>query len=162
MTRIPINLPAKQNFEESQVIETFLKIPENQDLSSRRIVESSIVRTGGNRAFTYTHKILVESNGQTMLKKRSISASEYIEMENQRRTDIKPLISTRLCTIFEGLYMIVDWYEHVKGQPLTCIIQVNFDTLKETNSRIQLPSYVQDNIEKDITDVEEYSALKLA
>lgn len=97
-----------------------------------------------------------------MLKKRSISASEYIEMENQRRTDIKPLISTRLCTIFEGLYMIVDWYEHVKGQPLTCIIQVNFDTLKETNSRIQLPSYVQDNIEKDITDVEEYSALKLA
>jgi len=78
----------------------------------------------------------VESNGQTMLKKRSISASEYIEMENQRRTDIKPLISTRLCTIFEGLYMIVDWYEHVKGQPLTCIIQVNFDTLKETNSRI--------------------------
>jgi hypothetical protein len=39
MTRIPINLPAKQNFEESQVIETFLRIPENNGTNSRRIVE---------------------------------------------------------------------------------------------------------------------------
>ena len=81
-------------------------------------------------------------------------------MENQRRTDIKPLISTRLCTIFEGLYMIVDWYEHVKGQPLTCVIQVNSNELRDTGARIKLPSYLQ--IEKDITDLEEYSALKLA
>lgn len=112
-TTIPIKLPVKQNFEESQVIETFLKYPENNGANGRRIIESSIVRTGANRAFTYTHKILLETHGQQILKKRSISAAEYIEMESQRRTDIKPLISTRLCTIFEGLYMIIDWYLHV-------------------------------------------------
>ena len=56
--------------------------------------------------------------------------------------------------------MIVDWYEHVKGQPLTCVIQVNSNELRDTGARIKLPSYLQ--IEKDITDLEEYSALKLA
>lgn len=56
-TRIPINLPIKQNFEESQVIETFLKHPENNSTGGKRIVESSLVRTGSNRAFNYTHKI---------------------------------------------------------------------------------------------------------
>lgn len=82
LTRIPINLPVNQNFEESRVIETFLKHPENNGREGRRLIESSIVRTGANRAFTYTHKSLLVSNGQTMLKKRSISAAEYIEMEN--------------------------------------------------------------------------------
>ncbi len=57
-----------------------------------------------------------------MHRKRCISAAEYVEMESQRHADIKPLKSTRLCTIDEGIYMIIDWYENVIEQPLTCII----------------------------------------
>lgn len=53
---MPINLPLKQSFEESEVIETFLKCPDYDPTASKRIIEQSIVRTGSNRAYTYTHK----------------------------------------------------------------------------------------------------------
>lgn len=48
------------------------------------------------------------------MKKRSISAAEYIELESLRRTDIPVLKSIRRCIIDDGLYMIIDWYEDVK------------------------------------------------
>lgn len=86
------------------------------------MIEQSVIREGSNRAFTYTHKTQIEIKGQVMIKKRAISAAEYVELESQRRPDIKQLKSTRLCTIDDGLYMIIDWYEFVDGQPLTCII----------------------------------------
>jgi hypothetical protein len=54
MTRIPINLPIKQHFEESQVVETWLKIQDTNVSSDRKIIETSIVKKGNNRAFTYT------------------------------------------------------------------------------------------------------------
>lgn len=63
--------------------------------------------------------------GQTISKKRSISAAEYVELEGTKLNDVKPLKSTRVTTIDKGLYMIFDWYENVPSQPLTCIIQVN-------------------------------------
>ena len=54
MTRIPINLPIKQHFEESQVVETWLKIQDTNVSSDRKIIETSLVKKGNNRAFTYT------------------------------------------------------------------------------------------------------------
>lgn len=86
------------------------------------MIEQSVVREGSHRAFMYTHKTTVEIKGQVILKKRAISAAEYVELESQRISDINQLKSTRLCTIDDGLYMIIDWYEFVDGQPLTCII----------------------------------------
>lgn len=80
-------------------------------------------------------------------------------MESQRRTDCKSLKSQRLCTIDNGLYMIIDWYEHVPGQPLTCIIQVNDQDIKKSDG-IKLPEYLQ--TVKDITDLEEYMPKALA
>ena len=46
------------------------------------------------------------------------------------------LTSIRLCAIDDtGLYMIIDWYEKVEGQPLTCIIQINQEELEEKGIR---------------------------
>lgn len=95
-----------------------------------------------------------------MSRKRSISAAEYVEMESQRRTDIKPLHSTRLCTIDEGIYMIIDWYENVPEQPLTCVIQVNKDQLRNKDLRMKLPEYLV--LDRDITDKEEFMTFALA
>lgn len=77
-------------------------------------------------------------------------------MEGQRRNDLPSLKSKRLSTIDKGLYMILDWYVHVKDQPLTCIIQVNQDELKESGERIKLPNYLQ--IERDVTDHPDFTA----
>ena len=85
-----------------------------------------------------------------MNRKRCISAAEYVEMESQRRNDIKPLVATRLCTIDDGIYMIIDWYEQVIEQPLTCIIQVNKEQLRNKELRMKLPDYLI--LDRDITD----------
>lgn len=57
-----------------------------------------------------------------MLQKRAISAAEYIDIETNRRDDMKTLRSTRICTMDQCMYMIIDWYTEVDGQPLTCIV----------------------------------------
>ena len=80
-SRIPIQIPGKLKYEESQVDEIFLKNPNNNDQDGRRIIEQSIVREGSNRAFNYTHKVQQEVQGQTQYKKRIISAAEYIDLE---------------------------------------------------------------------------------
>ena len=74
---IPINLPAGQPFEESQVIETFI----DYSASEGKTIESSVEKRGSNVAFTYTHKVQIEKHGQRFQKKKAISATDYIALE---------------------------------------------------------------------------------
>ena len=113
-----MSLGENQHFDESQVSETFI----NYKTSEGRVIDSSVEKKGNNKAFTYTHKISIEKNGQVLNKKRAISASEYIELEQLKLPQVSTLHSTRLCTIDDGLYMIIDYYEQVDGKPMTCII----------------------------------------
>jgi hypothetical protein len=62
-TKIPINLSLKHTHEVSEQTETFLRVNEQGKNSDKRIIESSIVRTGSNRAYTYTQKTLTEFKG---------------------------------------------------------------------------------------------------
>jgi len=156
-TSIPIDLADKMSFEESQVYETFIKFASNEG----KVLESSIEKKGQNRAFTYTHKILLERNGQKMQKKRSISASEYIELSQNRIDSLHQIFAQRLCTIDENFYMIFDFYPEIEDQPLICIIQIDEEEhRKQGNLRMKLPSYL--NIDRDITDLEEFQAYGLA
>ena len=125
-----------------------------------RVIEASVEKKGNNKAFTYTHKLELEKAGQKMLQKRAISAAEYIDIETNRRDDMKTLRSTRICTMDQCMYMIIDWYDQVDGQPLTCIVQVNQEELRNSGARIKLPSYLQ--IAKDISDLEEFKPRSLA
>ena len=54
------------------------------------------------------------------------------------------------------MYMIFDYYEHLDGQPLTCIIQIDEEQHKQSGQRIDLPDYV--DIVKEITDKPDYAA----
>ena len=53
-----------------------------------------------------------------------------------------------------GLYMIIDWYPKVQGQPMICIIQLDEAQMKESSRRFQLPEYLE--IEREITDLPEF------
>lgn len=101
-------------------------------------------------------------NGQKLQKKRQISAGEYIQLEQNRRDDMKPLEYARICTITDdGLYMIIDYYYQLDGQPMTCIIQVNKDIHQASQiGRIALPNYL--HIFREITDEETYNQMKMA
>ena len=117
-TRVPIDVSEDMHIDESTVMETFI----NYKSTEGKVHCSSIEKKGFNKAFTYTHKISIERNGQILKKQRAISAHEYIELESLRIPDTNTLKSTRLCLIEEELYMIFDYYEEIQGQPLTCII----------------------------------------
>jgi hypothetical protein len=52
--------------------------------------------------------------------------------------------------------MIFDWYEHIDGQPMTVIIQVNAEEQKEKEKRTILPSYLR--VAKEITDMPEFQS----
>jgi hypothetical protein len=73
------------------------------------------VREGNKNSFNYTHKVQEKIKGQLTNKMRIITAGEYIELMSQQRTDMRPLDSTRLCIIDDGLYIIVDWYDNLPG-----------------------------------------------
>jgi hypothetical protein len=88
-------LPEGQHFEESDVNETFI----NYRTQEGKVVEASIEKKGNNMAFAYTFKVTLEKKGMHINKKRSISASEYIELKMNKRPELQELIYQRICTM---------------------------------------------------------------
>ena len=153
---MPINLPENQHFEESEISETFINYRTNEG----RVVEASIEKKGNNQAFAYTLKVTLEKNKQSITKKRSISAYEYIDYKQQAIPGMKQLKAQRICTMQDGLYMVIDYFPGIEGQPMICIIQLDEAKLAEMSKRIQLPEYLE--IESEITDQPEYQPIALA
>ena len=151
LSTVPIEIRNDQSYEESQVFETFIKYNSTEG----KVCESSVEKRGSNLAFTYVHKMTLEKHGQRYQKKRAISAADYIELEQSKLPEMKTLVATRLVTIDQGLYIIIDYYPEVDGQPMICIIQINEEEHRKSGAgRINLPPYLE--VDKDITDVEAF------
>lgn len=75
---------------------------------------------------------------------------------------MKALEYARICTITDdGLYMIIDYYYQLDGEPMTCIIQVNKDIHQASQiGRIALPKYL--HIFREITDEATYNQMNMA
>ena len=133
------------------MIETYIDF----SASEGKTIESSVEKRGSNSAFTYTHKVTLEKHGQRFQKKKAISATDYIALEQNRKKDYRTLEATRIVTIDNGLYIIIDYYPEVDGQPMICIIQINEESHKRTEAgRVKLPHYIQ--VDCDITDLKEF------
>ena len=157
LSTVPIEIRNDQAFEESQVIETFIKYNSTEG----KVCESSVEKRGSNLAFTYVHKVTIEKHGQRYQKKRAISAADYIELEQSKLSDMKTLVATRLVTIDQGLYIIIDYYPEIDGQPMICIIQINEEEHRRSGAgRINLPPYL--HVDRDITDVEAFQPKTMA
>ena len=107
-----------QTFEESLSFETFIKY----NTSEGKVIDSSVEKRGNNLAFTYTHKMTIEKHGRRYQKKKAISAADYIDLEQAKLPEMKELSATRLVTIDKDLYIIIDYYPEVAGQPMICVI----------------------------------------
>ena len=73
-----------------------------------------------------------------MLKKKAISAAEYISYKSQKKKGTTSMKSKRVCIIDNGIYVIVDYYNETDGKPMLGIIQVKSSDI----SKIDLPDYV--------------------
>jgi len=151
---IPIDFDREASVEHVENFETWLKINE------KSVIESTVEKRGANRSFTYTQKRTIKNGSEIQLKKKCISAAEYIQLSNNLDSSRTQLTSNRVCIIENGIYMVFDFYEKVDGQPLTCIIQIDESVQKESQKRINLPKWI--NIYKDITDMEEYQPCNFA
>jgi hypothetical protein len=145
---IPIDFDRESNYEQVENFETWLKI------SDRSVKECTVEKRGANRCFTYTHKRTIKNGNEVQLKKKCISAAEYIQISDNLDPTRDQLASKRVCIIEDGIYMVFDFYEKIDGQPLTCIIQIDEAVQQANQKRINLPKWI--NIYKDITDIPEY------
>ena len=57
-----------------------------------------------------------------MLKKRNISAAEYIQAKSSIKKGTRVLKTKRVCIISDGVYVIVDYFPETDGQPMLGII----------------------------------------
>ena len=61
-------------------------------------------------------------NDNKVVKRRAISAQEYIELQMYKIKGMQTLEYSRLCTMKDDLYMIIDYYPNVETQPMICIV----------------------------------------
>ena len=62
----------------------------------------------------------------------------------------KTLRVKRLCLIDNGIYILVDYYPEIDGQPMLGIIQVR----KGNQQKVQLPNYIK--VYREVTDEKQY------
>ena len=77
--------------------------------------EASIEKKGRNQAFAYTLKYTLEKNKTSIAKRRSISAAEFINLKQYKIKEMNTLIYHRICTMKDGLYMIIDYFPYVEN-----------------------------------------------
>ena len=99
-----VNTPGKVKKEVFNVSETFLT-------STGKNTEAFVRKVGKNDSFIYTHEVRTFVDKQRILKKRQLSAREYIEMcEQQKMHGIKELKKFRQCFIYEQQYFMVETF----------------------------------------------------
>ena len=90
------------------------------------------------------------------MKKRQITAREYIELlEQQRDPQVRQINKFRQCFIFDSQYFQVDTFINVDGQPSL----LRIDTTLEQNE-INIPPFVK--VIREVTDEDEYATFRMA
>lgn len=101
-------------------------------------------KVGKNDSFVYTHEVRLYKNGQRLVKKRQVSAREYIESMEQRRPSCKDIKKFRQCFIYEQNYFQVETLLNVDMQPSFLKIETS-----KNHSQIVLPKFV--TVLKEVT-----------
>lgn len=134
-----ITLPKNVKKEFFQIEETFLVATGDQ-------VENFVRKVGKNDSFNYNHEIRFYQNVQRIVKKRQISAREYIELfEQQRDPSMRQLKKFRQCFIYEQQYFMVDTFCNVEGSPSL----LRIETTKQQNE-LKIPPFVR--VLKEVTE----------
>jgi len=134
---LPMNIAEIDEYcvEEMLLDETFINYQTNEG----KVIMCSVEKKGSKSHFTYTLKLTLMKNNQNVLKKKNISAGEYIQFKSQIKEGTKTVRSKRVAIIDNGVYIIVDYYFETDGQPMIGIIQV-----KQSNQQhIDLPKYIK-------------------
>ena len=106
--------------ETFQLEETFL---------NTQVGDANILRkVGKNDAFTYSHEMRYEINGEKIQKKRQITAREYIELSENTDATKSKIMKTRQCFIYERQYFMVETFLNLDKNPSILRVESTSET----------------------------------
>jgi hypothetical protein len=117
---LPIDLSSVKHsaFEEIFVTEFLIDYKSEEG----EVIRSSVEKRGSKNSFTYTLNVKLRKKGQVVEKKKSISPTEYIAYKPMISKGTVPLRSKRVCIIDNGVYIIINFFQEVDGEPMLGII----------------------------------------
>ena len=146
-------MPTKVKKEYFNIEETFLTFTADEQ------IDNVVRKIGKNDSFIYYHETKLMQNQERIVKKRQITAREYIELLEQRDSTKKVVKKLRQCFIYDQQYFMVDTFLNVKGFPFSIM---RIETTREAQ-QIKIPPFVKvlrEVTEEDIYETRMISDLK--
>ncbi|TNV80345.1 hypothetical protein FGO68_gene2527 [Halteria grandinella] len=145
-----VNVPRNVKKEYFNIEETFLQLlGEDQ-------IDNVIRKIGKNDSFIYYHETKVVQNNERIVRKRQITAREYIELLDQKDPEKKVIKKLRQCFIHEQQYFMVDTFLNLKAFPFSIM---RIETTKEAQ-QIKIPPFVK--VLREVTDEVVYETRQIS
>ena len=143
-----VNTPQDMKKEVFQEEITFLA-------STKGNTEAFVQKYGKNDSYVYKHEVRVYESSERIVKKRQISAREYIEMLDQAAPGFIKLQLFRQMFIYEHQNLVVDTYVNVDHQ----VSLLRIETSKQ-QSELRIPSFLK--ILREVTEDNNYASSSIA
>lgn len=95
-------------------------------------------------------------NQERIVRKRQITAREYIEMVEQKDSEKKVIKKLRQCFIYDQQYFMVDTFLNVKSFPFSIM---RIETTREAQ-QIKIPPFVK--VLREVTEEEIYETRQIS
>jgi CYTH domain-containing protein len=146
--RFIINEPTDLKRETFEVEEVFLVCRKDE-------LESKIRSRGKEDSYTYILETRSIVKGQEIIKKRQISAREFIQLLDQKDVNKKPVDKIRHCFIYKNQNFVVDVFKNIVGCPT--ILRIETDN---KNEEVSIPPFVK--ICREVTGEQTYTTYAMS
>lgn len=136
--RFIINEPTDLKRETFEVEEVFLVTRNDNEC------ESKIRSRGKEDSCTYIHEVQMIVKGEEIVRKRQISAREFIQLMEQKKVDTNSVEKIRHCFIYKNQNFVVDVFKNVSGNPT--ILRIETDSKTDD---ISIPPFVK--VHREVT-----------
>ena len=143
-----IDVPNSVKKEVFEIEEIFL-------IATKENTEALLKKIGKNDSYIYYHEVKTYVENQRIMKKRQLSARQYIEMLDQTAKGFVKVKKFRQCFTWESQYFVVETLLNVDQQFSLLRIESS-----KAQSQLQIPKFVK--ILKDVTRDDHYSSSSIA
>lgn len=141
--RFIIDEPVGLKRETFEVEEVFL-VCRNKDE-----IENKIRSRGKEDSYTYIHESRTKVKGQEIIKKRQITAREFIQLLDSKNVNMRPIEKIRHCFIYQNQNFVVDVFKNVEGCPTILRIET-----EDKTDEINIPPFVK--VAREVTGEKTY------
>ena len=145
-----IVMPSKVKKEYFHIEETFLMFTSDEQ------IDNVVRKIGKNDSFIYYHETKILQNQERIVRKRQITAREFIELVDQKDAEKKIIKKLRQCFIYDQQYFMVDTFLNVKSFPFSIM---RIETTREAQ-QIKIPPFVK--VLREVTEEDIYETRQIS